>query len=169
MIRAIQAVAVGVLFHILGTGPGHADMVIREDLGGPLQAYVSKYRGIAARGERVVIDGDCASACTILLGIVPRENVCVTARARLGFHLWQYPLTEFMGKVIMVPFPEYRQAELNYLYYDAKVRDWIERHGLQTIQATWMESSDLGSIYRNCDAPVRVNDTGAEPDRPPPK
>src|SRR5262249_25491842 len=56
----------------------------RDDFGGVLKSYDAKYRAIAERGENVVIDGDCASACTIILGIVPRTNVCVTARARLG-------------------------------------------------------------------------------------
>ena len=27
-----------------------------------------------------------ASACTIVLGRVPRDKICVTSRARLGFH-----------------------------------------------------------------------------------
>jgi hypothetical protein len=90
----------------------------------------------------------------------------VTARARLGFHLWQYPMTEFMGKAIMVPFPEYRQSELNYLYYDAKVRNWIERHGPQTIKVTWMEGTDLASIYRNCAEQLPLGEADAVRTRP---
>src|SRR5215472_9096404 len=121
----MQAIAVAAMLYVWALPAGHADTIIREDLGGILQKYDTKYRQIAAQGEKVVIDGDCASACTIILGIVPRENVCVTTRARFGFHLWQYPLTAFMGKVIMVPLPGYRQSELNYLYYDTKIRDWI--------------------------------------------
>jgi len=77
----------------------------------------------------------------------------------LGFHLWEYPLTQFMGKVIMVPFPEYRQAELNYLYYDAKVRDWISRHGPQTTEPAWMDGADLAGIYPICVAQEIVQGT----------
>ena len=33
-----------------------------------------------------MIDGACLSACTLVLGIVPRERICVTQRAMLGFH-----------------------------------------------------------------------------------
>jgi hypothetical protein len=152
MTTTIRAIAVAALLHVSGISAGHADAIIREDLGGTLMRYDAKYRAIAARGEKVVIDGDCASACTIILGIVPRENVCVTARARFGFHLWEYPLTEFMGKTIMVPFPDYKQAELNQLYYDWRVRNWIERHGPQTHEVAWMEAADLESIYRRCGA-----------------
>jgi hypothetical protein len=166
--RPIQAVAVIVLFHFAGTCLGHADMIIRDDPGGLLKKYDAKYREIAVRGEKVVIDGECASACTIILGIVPRANVCVTARARFGFHLWEYPLTEFMGKVIMVPFPEYRQAELNYLYYDAQVRDWIARHGPQTAKAAWMEGADLAGIYASCGARAPVDEQEGNRARLPP-
>ena len=38
----------------------------------------------AVQGEQVVIDGPCLSACTAL-GVIPRERICVTPRARLGF------------------------------------------------------------------------------------
>jgi hypothetical protein len=34
----------------------------------------------------VIIDGFCASACTIVLGTVPHDKICVTFRAKLGFH-----------------------------------------------------------------------------------
>jgi hypothetical protein len=33
----------------------------------------------------VIIDGFCASACTIVLGTVPHDKICVTCRAKLGF------------------------------------------------------------------------------------
>ena len=48
--------------------------------------YVGKYQGVHSSGERVIIDGFCASACTIVLGTVPHDRICVTSRARLGFH-----------------------------------------------------------------------------------
>jgi len=146
----LLALALALLLQSFGTSPGNAEITIRDDFGGTLKNYDTKYRAIAERNEKVIIDGDCASACTIILGIVPRANVCVTARARLGFHLWEYPLTEFMGKKIMVPFPEYRQTELNYLYYDTKVRGWIARHGSQTTEPAWMEGADLAGIYPTC-------------------
>jgi len=73
-----------------------------------------------------------------------------------------------MGKVIMVPFPEYRQSELNYLYYDTKVRDWIERHGPQTIEVTWMEGPDLAGVYPNCGERKPRGEADAAPGQPSP-
>ena len=42
--------------------------------------------GCAQSGERVVIDGPCLSACTLVLSTVPSNRICVTRRAVLGFH-----------------------------------------------------------------------------------
>jgi hypothetical protein len=67
------------------TVPASADLRIRRDHGGYLEEYKAKYARIRDSGERIIIDGICNAACTILLGIVPLNRVCVTPRARLGF------------------------------------------------------------------------------------
>ena len=61
-------------------------MRISDDVGGRIGAYVEQYSQVKQNGERVVIDGTCLSACTLVLGIVPRDRICVTRRAMLGFH-----------------------------------------------------------------------------------
>jgi hypothetical protein len=63
-----------------------ATMRISDDVGGRIGAYVDQYTAARNSGERVVIDGVCLSACTLVLGIVPRNRICVTRRAMLGFH-----------------------------------------------------------------------------------
>ena len=40
----------------------------------------------APSGEKVIIDGPCLSACTLVLSTVPSNRICVTKRAVLGFH-----------------------------------------------------------------------------------
>jgi hypothetical protein len=67
------------------TVPASADLRIRRDHGGYLEEYKAKYARIRDSGERIIIDGICNGACTVLLGIVPLNRVCVTPRARLGF------------------------------------------------------------------------------------
>ena len=64
-----------------------ADYRITRDHGGLVDQYKVKYASIRDRGERVVIDGICNSACTLVLGIVPLNRICVTPRASLGFHM----------------------------------------------------------------------------------
>jgi hypothetical protein len=71
---------------LVGIAASDAAVRIVEDAGGRIGTYVDKYQGVRSSGEIVIIDGFCASACTIVLGTVPHEKICVTSRARLGFH-----------------------------------------------------------------------------------
>jgi hypothetical protein len=61
-------------------------MRIVDDCGGQLGKYVQAFAKVRSTGERVVIDGDCLSACTMVLGLVPSNQICATSRARFGFH-----------------------------------------------------------------------------------
>src|SRR5262249_28097579 len=74
----------GLLCLLVLTVPAAADVRITRDHGGTVDAYKAKYARLAAGKERVVIDGVCNSACTLVLGIVPLKRVCATPRASLG-------------------------------------------------------------------------------------
>ncbi len=52
----------------------HANLRITRDHGGYVEEYKAKYEQIRKNGERVIIDGICNSACTLVLGIVPIEQ-----------------------------------------------------------------------------------------------
>ena len=80
-----HAVLAAVLL-MLGSAPATATVRIANDTGGQIGPYLAKYRALRASGERVEIDGTCASACTMLLGIIPRNRICITPRASLLFH-----------------------------------------------------------------------------------
>src|SRR6267378_4498082 len=76
---------------VAGMGASHAVVRIAEDRGGRIGTYVDKYQGLRSSGEMVIIDGLCASACTIVLGAVPHDRICVTSHANLGFHAaWDF-------------------------------------------------------------------------------
>jgi hypothetical protein len=75
---------------VLWCGPALADVRIARDFGGYVDQYKAKYERIKARGERVILDGVCNSACTLVLGIVPLNRICATPRASLGFHQAYY-------------------------------------------------------------------------------
>jgi len=62
----------------------HAEIVVSFDRGGSLNRYIE--RVVSASGQRVVIDGECMSSCTIWLG---HRGVCVQRSARLWFHAAQ--------------------------------------------------------------------------------
>src|SRR4051794_13526547 len=74
------------LFGCLLSRPCDAAVRIQDDMGGSLGTYYMKYTTIRKSGQQVIIDGDCFSACTIVTGMVARQNICVTPRARFGFH-----------------------------------------------------------------------------------
>ncbi len=63
-----------------------ADVVIKDDMGGVIVDFVKKYSDMRDTKDRLVIDGECASACTLFLGILPKDRFCVTHSASLGFH-----------------------------------------------------------------------------------
>ena len=66
-------------------------MRIADDRGGRIGTYIDKYQGLRTSNESVIIDGLCASACTIVLGAVSPDRICVTSRANLGFHAaWDF-------------------------------------------------------------------------------
>src|SRR5262245_45088590 len=79
-----------VIIALLWGGPAFADLRITRDFGGYVDQYKAKYEKLRDKGERVIIDGICNSACTLVLGIVPLNRICATPRASLGFHQAYY-------------------------------------------------------------------------------
>src|SRR5271170_3920430 len=118
-----QAVLAGALASVLVTCAASADVRIVSDPGGEVSAYVQKFRELRASGERIVIDGPCLSACTLLTGIIPRDRVCVTSRAVLGFHAASY-FDDASSS--MVPTREGSRVVMR--LYPAVIKAWIGRH-----------------------------------------
>ena len=85
-----QAGLAGALASALVTCAASADVRIVSDPGGEVSSYIQKFHAVRDSGEQVVIDGPCLSACTLLTGIIPRNRICVTQRAVLGFHAASY-------------------------------------------------------------------------------
>jgi hypothetical protein len=110
---------------LLTTSYADADYRITRDYGGLLEGYKAKYAAIRDSGERVVIDGVCNSACTLVLGIVPLERVCVTPRASLGFHMPYFDLAATDGAVV----PSYQGTADMMSFYPEAVKDWLGHHG----------------------------------------
>src|ERR1700675_1323676 len=101
------------------TLPASATMRITSDPGGQIGPYLENLASLRSSGEHVVIDGPCLSACTMVLGVIPRDHLCVTSRARLGFHAAWRP-NEF-GRQVVSP----DGTELLMTEYPPQVRDWI--------------------------------------------
>jgi hypothetical protein len=71
---------------VICMAPAAADVQIISSMGGPVVSYLDFFSKVRQSGQRVVIDGPCLSACTLVLSTIPRNRICVTSRAVLGFH-----------------------------------------------------------------------------------
>jgi hypothetical protein len=122
-----------------------ADVRIIDDPGGKVSSYLRTFYEMRASGERIVIDGPCLSACTLLTGIVPRNHVCVTSRAVLGFHAASY-----YNDVSRSLMPTRAGSQLVMRLYPPEIRAWINRHGGLTPQLITMRGRDLAAFYPPC-------------------
>jgi hypothetical protein len=80
-----RSLVVGLLLATSVAPGSSATTRVGNDKGGSLGEYLLRFTKIRESGERVIIDGNCFSACT-LVTIIPKERICVTQRAALGFH-----------------------------------------------------------------------------------
>ena len=107
---------------------------VNDNHGGSVAAYDARWAGLAAKGVSVRVVGPCQSACTVLLGHIPRDRICVMPQASFGFHLAHLPSA---------------QATL-WAAYAADIREWIERHGPLTPDFIWMRAPDIFSYFHKC-------------------
>ena len=135
------------VFLLFLTNSAFADLRITRDYGGYLEDYKEKYAKLRDRNERIIIDGICNSACTIVLGIVPLERICVTPKASLGFHLAYFDRRWTAGlKVTSVS----GSAELM-AFYPPLLQAWIARNGGLAAQMKHLRNGlDLWSVVDPC-------------------
>jgi hypothetical protein len=129
---------------LVGVGASHAVVRIAQDGGGRIGVYVDKYQGLRSSGQMVIIDGLCASACTIILGTIPRERICVTSRANLGFHAaWNFGSD---GRTLTNP----EATQTLYSMYPFEVQRWIAQRGGLTSRMIFLRGRELAEMYRPC-------------------
>ena len=102
--------------------------------GGSVAAYNARWSALAARGVSVRVVGPCQSACTVLIGHIPRSKICVTPQASFGFHLAK---REDMTQLIKSLYP-------------ADIKGWIRAHGGLTVDLKWMRAPDTYRYFRKC-------------------
>ncbi len=126
-IRCLTALLAAAL---LLAGVQASDAVVRivEDRGGRIETYVDKYHGVRGSGEMVIIDGFCASACTIVLGAVaawdPGSN---------GRRIANLEATQTL-----------------YSMYPFEVRRWIDQRGGLTPHMIFLSGRQLAAMYSPC-------------------
>jgi hypothetical protein len=129
---------------LVGVRASDAAVRIGQDRGGRIRAYVDKYQRLRSSGEMVIIDGFCISACTIVLGSVPLDKICVTSRAKLGFHAAWNPGSN--GRKIT----DAEATQALYSMYPFEVRRWIDQRGGLSPRMIFLSGRELAAIYRPC-------------------
>jgi hypothetical protein len=146
----LYSVLVGAALAVLGVTSVSAEIRIRHDNGGQIGHYMAAAQQIGASGQLVVIDGPCLSACTLLLAAVPRERICVTPRAALGFHAaWVHGMD---GRRLVSP----GGTATLMANYPEPIRRWIERKGGLSPRMIFLRGRELASYYQPCSARSRL-------------
>src|SRR5437868_9158520 len=140
----LSAVLFGVILTASAISSGSATVRITSDAGGQIGPYLERLSAIRSSGERVVIDGPCLSACTMILGVIPRDRICVTSRARLGFHAAWHP----GEKSRMVAAADGTKLLMD--TYPQEIRNWISQRGGLSPQVKYLSGRELAAMYQVC-------------------
>ena len=124
--------------------PAAADVRILASGGGAVGDYLNFFARVKQSGERVVIDGPCLSACTLVLSTIPRQRICVTSRAVLDFHA-PY-LVDQHGRT----FHNAKVTRTINAAYPASVRTWIKRNGGLSQKVILLKGRELNGLYPRC-------------------
>ena len=124
--------------------PARAEIRILGSPGGQVGPFLDLFEQVRDSGERVVIDGPCLSACTLVISMVPNERICVTRRAILGFHAARS--IDRRGRTYAEP----EASELVLEAYPSPVRNWIRRRGGLTSRLLLLRGRELAAIYPSC-------------------
>jgi hypothetical protein len=143
--RVPFGIGVAVGLALFAMFPAQADVRIVSSPGGAVDAYLAAFARVRQSGERVVIDGPCLSACTLVLSTIPRNRICVTRRAMLGFHAprWFDPRTGYTARA-----PEATRTVT--ASYPPRVRSWIKKRGGLTQKVIYLRGKELAALYPRC-------------------
>jgi hypothetical protein len=144
VMRSGLAACVAVTLGALIMTPVSAEVRILASPGGQVGPFLDLFEEVNKSGERVVIDGPCLSACTLVVSMVPEARICVTRRAILGFHAARS--VDRRGRTYAEP----EASQLVLQAYPAPVRDWIIRHGGLTSRLLLLRGRELATIYPRC-------------------
>ena len=138
-----RAVVATMLILIMSMASAFAAVRIQDDSGGQIGEYLTRYQALRVSGDQVVIDGTCASACTMLLGAIPRNRICVTPRAVLAFHSAWDPTSG--GNVASGA-----GNQILWANYPFNVRKWISRNGGLRSRIIYLRGPALYAMFPIC-------------------
>lgn len=140
-----QRVLLAILLTALPADASFAEIRIRSSMGGAVGTYLKEFARMRQSGERVVIDGPCLSACTLVLSTIPSNRICVTRRAVLGFHAPRW-LDTRTGRT----YAARKETRTVTASYPPAVRAWLKRRGGLSGKVLYLRGRELARLYRPC-------------------
>jgi hypothetical protein len=138
--RALYAIVI----LVVSLTSASAQVRIEASPGGEATSFIRFFEMLRASRQRVVIDGPCFSACTLILVFIPKSRICVTPRAVFGFHAAR--AIDQYGREH--PAPEVTRSVA--AAYPAPIRNWIRRHGGLTGAPIFLSGRELAGLVPRC-------------------
>jgi hypothetical protein len=121
--------------------------------GGSVFGFIGDYDELRRSGRPVRIDGLCVSACTLLVGEIPPDRICVTPYAKLAFHSAKEPSEKHPDRWVFSP----DGTRILWQMYPDKVQALLRRHGWEATgkranhpDLIYIKGKELLSLYRAC-------------------
>ena len=123
------------IYIVIATLAARAETIdVFDNHGGRVADYNARWAALGQQGASVRIVGPCQSACTVLLGHIPRSKICVTPNASFGFHLANLASAT---------------ATLRSTY-QSDIQAWIDAHGGLKKDFIWMRAPDVFRYFKKC-------------------
>ena len=124
-----------------------APVIIQNDPGGVVIEYIERERFLEFDRTRIIIDGRCASACTIYLA---SPYACVTPRASLHFH--QASINIASGGQLVPGWRDEQGTAVIMSLYPPSVAAWIRKHGGLGPDMITLRGREMLALIKNCEA-----------------
>ncbi len=107
-------------------------------------AFDDYARAVADTGKRIIVEGECKSACLLFIGRVPKDRVCVSPDSKLGFHKIR------TGPQRDAPWdPE--ATEKFYSEFRPDIKRWIgPLKNLPDGDVKYLEGKEMLSLFNTC-------------------
>lgn len=125
--------------------PAH-HVVIRADYGGQVSSYSARVSAYLKRKVTVRIEGECASACTMVTAL-PADRICVGPQAKLELHQSYLP-NRFDPLDTTIRSDDGTATLMR--HYPPKLRDWIAAKGGLTSELITLQGDELAQVMRIC-------------------
>jgi hypothetical protein len=140
--RGLKNSIVAAALTALNAWPSCAETIdIIDDRGGSSSNYVARWAQYRRDGVHVRIAGPCESECTMIIGHLSREHICVTPEASFGFRLADLP----------------RGTAALWRSYPTDIKVWLGRHGGLTHELVRLRAPDIYRFFRRCEEAQRYS------------